>query len=86
MVNMFISWTQAELETALRSAQNDFASGKTLTQVASGDSSSTKLVTVDCKKRIEQLMYSLYLLAPNTYPLSQIRRVTRTQIQIFQDV
>ena len=85
MVNMFIGWSQASLETALLAAQTDYAAGKTTTQVQAGDASSTKTISVDIKKRIERIMYSLYLLDPTTYPLSQIRRVTRTQMQIYQD-
>jgi hypothetical protein len=79
--NPFIGWSQAELESALRAAQDDFAAGKTLSSVGGGDANSTKLVQMTPEQRIRQIYQALNFLDPDTYPKNQLSRVTRTQIQ-----
>jgi hypothetical protein len=78
-LNYFIGKSQAWLEEQLSSAQADAASGKTTTSVTTSDLSTGKVIEVDVGTRIERLLYALYLLDPITYPLNQIRRVTRTK-------
>ncbi len=84
-MNPFIGWTQTQLETALRDAQDDLAAGKTITGAGAGDTRFDNQVSLDPQKRIELLLRALNLLDPVTYPASQITRVTRTKLVIFPD-
>jgi len=77
----FIGWSQKELETSLRSAQDDYAAGKTLSSVNGGDAGSSKLVQMNPEQRIKAILYELFLVDPDTYPASAQNRVTRTQVK-----
>lgn len=83
-VNYFADKTQTWLETQLENAQSDFAAGKTITSVSSGDVASGKQIQVDVTSRIERLLYALYLLDPDTYPLASSARTSRTRIVAYQ--
>lgn len=83
MINYFIGRQRDWLEEQLRIAQDDLAAGKTVTSAGAGDSQVNERVEVPIKERIEQLMLALNAFDPKKYPLSQIRRVTRTQVQIY---
>jgi len=79
-LNYFIGKSQVWLEEQLASAQADAAAGKITTSVTTGDLSTGKQVQDDIATRIQRLLYALYLLDPTTYPLANIRRVTRTKV------
>lgn len=76
--NPFVGWTQAELEAELEKAQSDLAAGKTTVSAGEGAVSFTKLVQTSPAKRVEMLLRALNRLAPETYPLADITRITRT--------
>ena len=76
--NPFVGWTQAELEAELEKAQADLAAGKTTVSAGEGAVSFTKLVQTSPAKRVEMLLRALNKVAPATYPLSDIARITRT--------
>jgi len=78
-LNYFIGKSQSWLEEQLASAQADAASGKTTTSITTSDLSTAKVIESDVSTRIERLLYALYLLDPINYPLTNIRRVTRTK-------
>lgn len=82
-LNPFIGQSREQLETWLASAQTDLAAGKTLSSYGSGDVSGSKQVQMTPLERIEKLLYALYLIDPDTYPLASIRRVTRTQVNVY---
>lgn len=63
----FYGWTQAELLDALRSAQEDFAKGKTIISTGSGDVNVAKQVQESAKSRILEIQQALYELDPETY-------------------
>ncbi len=83
-VNYFAGKTQTWLETQLASAQADFAAGKTRTSVTSGDVASGSQIEVSVKERIERLLYALYLIDPDTYPLASVSRISRTKLVAYQ--
>lgn len=76
--NPYIGWTQAQLETELRSAQEELARGAAIVSAGAGDVSSSFQVQSSVERRIELLYRALYLLAPLTYPLASITRRDRT--------
>jgi len=78
-LNYFIGKSQSWLEEQLASAQAEAANGKTTTSVTTSDLSTGKVIESDVSTRIERLLYALYLLDPASYPLANIRRVTRTK-------
>lgn len=82
-LNPFIGQSREQLETWLTSAQADLAAGKTLSSYGAGDSSASKQVQMTPLERIEKLLYALYLIDPDTYPLTSIKRTNRTQVQVY---
>jgi len=70
--NPFIGWTQADLETQLRAAQEELAAGKMLTSNSVGDTSFTAEREGSIIKRIEQIYRALNVLDSDTYPLASI--------------
>lgn len=83
MVNYFLGQSQADLETALRAAQDDLKAGKTIVEGSSGDSSAKEFIQADVYTRIEQILFALFLLDPIHYPAGMVKRVTRTRIHIY---
>lgn len=83
--NPFIGQLRPQLETWLREAQEDLASGATLTAAGAGDTNVQRRVNIEPEKRIELLYRALNAIDPETYPLSAITRVTRTKIEVFPD-
>lgn len=77
--NPFIGWSQDDLEAQLRLKQEDLASGKTVIEVAGGDTSGRKAVETSTLAVIQQLLIALNRLDPVQYPLDQIRRASRTR-------
>lgn len=82
-MNPFIGQSQETLEAWLREAQEDLAAGKTITSAGAGDTRFDNQVSGSPEKRIEQLLRALNLLDPVTYPATEIRRATRTRIEVF---
>lgn len=78
-LNYFIGWSQEDLETELRAAQEELARGKNFSEIASEGTSSRAEIETKAKERIELLLEALYLLDPDTYPLTSISRTTRTK-------
>lgn len=83
MLNYFIGKTQAQLETALASAQADLLAGSAVMQAAAGDASTQLRIEYDTKNRIELILAALNALDPVTYPAAQTKRVSRTKVQIY---
>lgn len=84
MRNLFIGWSQVDLETALRAAQEELASGAALTGGTAGDQAFTQESKMNLEQRIANLLYALYRLDPVTYPATDCNPTTRTQA-IFRD-
>lgn len=82
--NPFLGWSQQELETELRRAQEDYAAGASLESTGSGDLQSRNRIETSAVKRIEQLYRALSALDPERYPASQIARTTSTRIVFAQ--
>jgi len=78
--NPFIGWTQPELESALKDAQQEFAEGKSLTIVSAGDGSASKQIQATAMERIRKIYISLNALDPATYPKSAISPITKTYV------
>ena len=78
-LNIFVGKSQAWLEEQLAKAQADYASGRVLTSVSAGDTSTGKLVQVNIRDRISALLVALNALDPTTYPASSLR-ISRTRI------
>lgn len=83
-VNYFAGKTQTWLETELGKAQAELAAGKTITTANSGDVGFGKQVQIEIKERIERILYALFKLDPDTYPLASSVRVTRTRMVAYQ--
>jgi hypothetical protein len=84
MRNYFIGWTQADLETALRAAQQELANGAGLTGGNAGDQSFTQEQKVHLEARIANLLYSLHKLDPVTYPVADCNPARRTQVVFLE--
>ena len=84
-MNPFLGQTQTQLEIWLREAQEALATGRTPQSINAGDFGSTDFVQGNAEYRISQLLEALNLLAPETYPSSLTRRVTRTKIKVAAD-
>jgi hypothetical protein len=72
MLNLFIGWSQQDLETELRRAQEDIAAGKTITQNRSGEVGKVETVEASATARVRQILTALNKLDPATYPADQI--------------
>lgn len=84
MRNNFIGWSQADLETALRAAQQELANGAQLTEGSAGDQSFTQEAKINLEARIANLLYSLYKIDPVKYPVADCNPTRRTTA-VFQD-
>lgn len=84
--NPFIGRSQEWLESELEKAQEDYAAGKTTSSINAGDAGSSKVVQLTPEQRIRLLLKALNLLDSTLYPDSSIRRVTRTQVQVYGNV
>lgn len=71
-MNYFIGKTQAWLETELAKAQEEYAEGKTLISAGAGDANDSKQVSMSLERRIQQLLKSLHIIDPTTYPASSV--------------
>lgn len=76
--NPFIGWTEVELVTELRSAQEELARGSQVVGTGSGDVNATFLAREAARTRIETLLMALHRLNPDDYPLYVITRVRKT--------
>lgn len=63
-----MGWTEAELLAALRSAQEEAASGSQLEAAGSGDVSTTRRVQIGAVQRIRLIGAALNKLDPYKYP------------------
>lgn len=84
MRNFYIGWSRAELEAALRTAQNDLAAGASLTGGAAGDQNFTQLADPNTEATIARLLYALFLIDPEAYPARDCNPASRTRV-VFQD-
>lgn len=80
--NPFIGLTQSTLEIELRKRQQEKLDGKRITYAMAGEVQVGNK-TEDLDKVIREILYALYLLAPETYPLNSITRVTRTRLRVY---
>lgn len=64
--------SQAWLEAALASVLDDIAAGKTVIASAAGDSSVTERAESNLLRRKELILSDLSIVAPNTYPRTQV--------------
>lgn len=76
--NPFIGWSQADLETELRKAQQELADGVQIHTTGSGDVSASGTVQRSAETRISQLLLALNRIDPVTYPAADIFRPTRS--------
>ena len=77
--NPFIGWTQTDLETELRRAQEDYAAGKTINSNRSGDVAKTEQIEASALTRIRQILLALNALDPVAYPIEKIAPANRTK-------
>lgn len=63
----FYGWTEAELLTALKAAQKDYAAGASTSASGAGDVNRAVLIQRTAKERIDSLCQALYELDPETY-------------------
>ena len=82
----FIGWTKTQLETALLAAQNDLASGKTISEADSGNARAKQQVQSNAIDRIRRILTALNLLDPTNYPISSIKRISRTRLVVYGTV
>lgn len=69
-MNLFAGWSEADLLSALRAAQDELASGSQLESAGSGDVSSTRRIQVGPVSRIRMIGRALNALDSDKYPLS----------------
>ena len=84
MRNLFIGWSKADLEAALRTAQEELAAGAQLTQGNAGDQGFQQESKMNLEARIANLYYALNKLDPDKYPVADCNPARRTQL-IFRD-
>ncbi len=77
--NPFIGWSREDLETELRSAQEDYAAGKSATRSGAGDAMSESRIESAPLERIKQLLRALNAIAPADYPIASITGNDRTR-------
>lgn len=75
----FPGQSQATLETALAAVIAEELSGKTVTDVGAGDTSSRKSVQVSINERKRRILHDLCVLDPVTYPPADVLPITRTR-------
>ena len=76
--NVFIGWSQAELESALKAAQMELATGKSTISANLGEASYSKIMTVGPDTRIGLITAALNRLDPIAYPIDDVSVPTRT--------
>ena len=76
--NPFIGWSETDLATELRNAQEELARGSQIVGSGSGDVNASFLAREAARTRIETILMALHRLNPDDYPLHQITRVRRT--------
>lgn len=82
-INYFIGWSQSQLETELRAAQEDMAAGKQIVQSGAGDASMQNRIEKSVEQRIQLLLKSLNALDPDTYPISDVTAITTTRAVFY---
>lgn len=74
-------------ETWLLAKRDDLVeekvTGKRLTSWGSNDSNASKVIEYKIEDLLNQIAYDLYLIDPDTYPLTSTR-IRRTQIRVYQ--
>jgi len=83
VINYFIGKTKPWLQQELANAQEELAAGNTVMRAVTGETDTTAQVQVNIRNRIEHLLWALNQIDPATYPITSIRRVTQTQIQVY---
>lgn len=81
-LRVFFGKTESELLVILQEAQNDLASGKTISGAGAGDVSYQNVIQMDPKERIRLALFELNQLDPVTYPASVAQRVSRTRVTV----
>lgn len=84
--NYFIGKDQAWLEAKLAIAYEAQATGQRYTRTESAGNVGQKESVLRVDTVIERLLYSLYLLDPDTYPLEDITRVNRTKAVAYSSI
>ncbi len=84
-LNVSQPWTQTELETRLRSLQEQLADGQRIISTSAGDTSVAMERVASLETSIERIYRQLFQLDPAHYPIDQIVRVDRTRV-IFGDI
>ena len=82
VVNPFFGVAREQLEAWLLEAQRQYAERTTPQSIGAGDFSSTDFVEGNPLERIEALYKALNVIAPEEYPLDQIRRRNRTRMTV----
>jgi hypothetical protein len=79
-VNYFIGWNVQDLETELRAAQEDLATGRATIRTASGDVGQWSQVENSLTARIAMLLQALNRLEPVRYPIGQVTRSSEVRL------
>lgn len=77
--NPFIGWSREDLESELRSAQEDYAAGKSNTRTGAGDVMSESKTDTSTIGRIKQLLKALHAIDPVAYRIADITAIDRTK-------
>jgi len=79
-LNRYIGMSQEDLEQALANAQQDSLRGKTSTQNSDGNIMNRSQMSETPDRRIEKILYALYLLNPAKYPIEEITAIRETRV------
>jgi len=71
--NPFAGWTEADLLTARRNAQNEIAEGGTLTSGGAGGTSFGRAPQFSAMTRLQMIQRALNVINPTTYPLADLQ-------------
>ena len=75
--NPFKGWSEAELLTARRAAQDEIAGGGQIISGCSGGTSFSKAPQFSAVTRLNLIQQSLYVINPTTYPLADMMPTTQ---------
>jgi len=84
-VNYYFGWTESDLLTALRSAQEDIAKGSMLASAGAGEVNASRVIQYTPVRRVQMIAQALCRLDPVKYEDLQNSNVTQTTAR-FGDV
>lgn len=77
-MNLFIGWTESQLEAKLLQAQTDLADARAQVSLGTVDMNMTQQITQSTIETIRMLYVALNRLNPTEYPLDSISEISST--------